>query len=172
MEPEWSDLKILLALSRAGSVAGAARSLGVDQSTVSRRLAALEESVGARLVLRGGREFAFTAEGRTMASAAERAEAAVVEASRSVREGKLEISGKVRVSSLPGLMPPLVRAIAAARETYPALTIELSLDRRAVDLAKGEADMGLRMFRPTEGHLVARKLTDVGWAVYASREYA
>jgi DNA-binding transcriptional LysR family regulator len=64
-DSDWNDLKVLLALSRGGSVAGAARALRVDQSTVSRRLAALEESIGCSLLVRGGREFSWTAEGHT-----------------------------------------------------------------------------------------------------------
>ena len=62
-EPEWSDFRVLVALARAGSVAGAARELHVDHSTVSRRLAALEAAVGTMLVIRGGREFNLTADG-------------------------------------------------------------------------------------------------------------
>ena len=68
--------EVLLALARAGSVAGAARELQVDNSTISRRLAALEEAVDAKLLIRGGREFTLTGEGRTMLQAAEAAEAA------------------------------------------------------------------------------------------------
>ena len=70
-EPEWGDFKVLLALGRAGSVAGAARILGVDGSTVSRRLAAAEKAAGAVLIVRGGRAFAFTKEGQTLLDAAE-----------------------------------------------------------------------------------------------------
>jgi DNA-binding transcriptional LysR family regulator len=172
MDPEWSDLKIILALSRAGSVAGAARALGVDQSTVSRRLTALEESVGARLIVRGGREFALTAEGRAMCGAAEAVEAAIGEASRAVRVAKLEVSGTDRVSCPPAFIPHLHAALAAVREKHPSLAAEVSGAYRTVDLAKGEADMALRAFRPSEPDLVARKLVDVGWAVYAASAYA
>ena len=70
-ELEWSDLKVILALSRGGSIAGAGRILNIDSSTVSRRLAAAEEALGGCLILRGGREFRFTAEGMTALHAAE-----------------------------------------------------------------------------------------------------
>ena len=63
MEPDWSDLKVMLAVARARSVVGAAKMMGVDQSTVSRRLTALEDAVGAGLVIRGGRELTLTQEG-------------------------------------------------------------------------------------------------------------
>src|SRR3954451_3460381 len=87
-DSDWNDLKVLLALSRGGSVAGAARVLHVDQSTISRRLAALEESLGCSLLIRGGREFSWTAEGRTMIAAAETAEAAVLAGTSHLRASR------------------------------------------------------------------------------------
>jgi len=90
---EWSDFKVLLALHRASSVAGAARLLQVDNSTVSRRLAALEEAVEAKLLIRGGREFTWTTAGRTLIEAGEAMEAAATAALRVVRTAKVELSG-------------------------------------------------------------------------------
>ena len=171
-EPEWSDFKIILALARGGSVAGAARVMAVDHSTVSRRLAALEDSMGARLIVRGGREFAWTAEGRTLLVAAEAMESAVASASRTVRAAKLEIEGAVRVSCSPAFVPVLMQMmLPKVREQHPLLTIELSGDYRAVELAKGEADIAVRMSRPGELDLVARQAFECGWCVYASKAY-
>ena len=171
-DPEWSDFKIILALARGGSVAGAARVMAVDHSTVSRRLAALEDSMGARLIVRGGREFAWTAEGRTLLVAAEAMESAVASASRTVRAAKLEIEGAVRVSCSPAFVPVLMQMmLPKVREQHPLLTIELSGDYRAVELAKGEADIAVRMSRPGELDLVARQAFECGWCVYASKAY-
>ena len=172
MEPDWSDLKVILALSRAGSVAAAARALGVDQSTVSRRLSALEESVGARLIVRGGREFALTTEGRALFAAAETVEAAIGDASRAIRVAKLEVSGTVRISCPPAFVSHVFSAFDAVRETYPELVGEISGAYGTVDLAKGEADVAVRGFRPSEPDLVSRKLVECAWAIYASRSYA
>lgn len=171
MSPEWSDLKVVLAVARARSVAGAARAMGVDQSTVSRRLAALEDSVGAALVVRGGREVTLTAEGRLLLEAAERVEAIVDEAALALRASKTEVSGTVRITCPPGALRHIITALKAAREKYPQLAYEASGDYRTLDLTKGEADLALRGFRPTEPDLVVRKLVDIGWAVYASRPY-
>ena len=171
-DPEWSDFKIILALARGGSVAGAARVMAVDHSTVSRRLAALEDSMGARLIVRGGREFAWTAEGRTLLAAAEAMESAVASASRTVRAAKLEIEGAVRVSCSPGFVPILMQMmLPKVRAQHPLLAIELSGEHRAVDLAKGEADIAVRMSRPAELDLVARQAFECGWCVYASKAY-
>jgi DNA-binding transcriptional LysR family regulator len=172
MEPEWGDFKVLLALAGAGSVAGAARELQVDHSTVSRRLAALEEAVGAKLVIRGGREFNLTAEGRCLLAAAESMQSAAAQATRSVRSAKAEVEGTVRVSLAPGFVPILIRLmLPALREAHPALNVELRGDYQRVDLAKGEADVAVRMARPSETDLVGRRAFDCGWCVYASRAY-
>ena len=172
MEPEWSDFKVLLALASAGSVAGAARELQVDNSTVSRRLTALEEAVGAKLIIRGWRDFNWTAEGRTLLVAAEAMDSAATRATRSVRTAKADVDGTVHVSVSPGFVPVLMRLmLPALRDKHPGLSVELSGDYQRVDLAKGEADVAVRMTRPSETDLVARRAFDVGWFVYSSRAY-
>lgn len=172
MEPEWGDFKVLLALASAGSVAGAARELAVDHSTISRRLAALEEAVGAKLIIRGGREFTWTAEGRTLLSAAEAMDTAASQATLAVRTAKSGIEGCVRVSVSPGFVPVLMRLLLPPlRAQYPTLNVELRGAYQRVDLAKGEADVAVRMARPAEPDLVARRAFDCGWFVYASDAY-
>jgi DNA-binding transcriptional LysR family regulator len=169
---EWSDLRVLLALARAGSVAGAARELQVDNSTISRRLAALEDAVGAKLLIRGGREFTLTGEGRTMLQAAEAAEAATEAALLALRASKLDLKGSVCVSVAPAFVPVLVRhMIPALREVHPQLAVELRGAFLRADLAKGEADIAVRMARPEESNLVARRAFDTGWCVYAAKSY-
>lgn len=171
MEPDWSDFKVLVALARGGSVAGAARELNIDHSTVSRRLAVLEDAVGARLIVRGGREFAWTAEGRAALAAAEAMEAAVSVATRTVRTAKLEAEGAVRVSCSPGFVPILMRMLPAVRAKHPLLDIEFSGNYNRVDLAKGEADIAIRMSLPSEPDLIARRVLECGWCAFASRDY-
>jgi DNA-binding transcriptional LysR family regulator len=172
MALDWSDLKVLLALARAGSVAGAARELQVDHSTISRRLAALEDAVGAKLLIRGGREFALTHEGRAMLEAAEATEAATLAALRTVRASKDEAKGHVSVSVAPAFVPLLMRGLLPAlRQSHPLLGVELRGSFLRADLARGEADIALRMARPAEPDLVARRATETGWCVYAARAY-
>ncbi len=171
MEPDWSDLKVILAIARARSVVGAARSMGVDQSTVSRRLAALEDAVGASLVVRGGRELVLTAEGRLMQSAAERVEAIVGEASTALRTAKDDVSGTVRLTCPPAFLLHVMQALRSAQEQYPGLQNEVHGDYRTVDLSRGESDIAVRAFRPSEPDLVARKLAECGWGVYAAATY-
>lgn len=171
MDPDWNDLKVLLAVAREGSIAGAARTLAVDHSTVSRRLAALEEVIGAKLLMRGGREFSWTAEGRAVLDAAETVESAILDATRNIRAARLEAEGAVRVSAPPGFVPALMPMLATARSKHPHLDIQFLGDFRHADLAKGEADIAIRMARPEESDLVRRRAFECGWCVYASSAY-
>lgn len=172
VKAEWSDFKVLLALSRASSVAGAARELQVDQSTISRRLAALEDALGAKLLIRGGREFSWTAEGRATLESAEAMEAAVAAAVRAVRKTKVEVDGSVRVSVAPAFVAMLIRGLLPKlRETHPDLGVAIEGAFARVDLTKGEADIAVRMNRPTEPDLVARRALDLSWFLYASENY-
>ncbi len=171
-EPEWGDFKVILALSQGGSVAGAARILGVDGSTISRRLAAMEDGVGAVLVLRGGREFSLTPEGKAAVLAAESMQIAVESATANIRGAKQDIEGIVKVSCVGSVFHMLYQILDDLRVEYPGLSVELHDADHIVNLAKGEADIAIRMIRPTEPNLVARTAFEFCWKVYASKSYA
>lgn len=170
-QAEWSDFRVLLALHRGNSVVGAARILGVNASTVSRRLAALEAALGATLIVRGGREFTFTAEGRAALAAAETMDAAVTAAGGSVRASRAQIEGVVRVSVAPSLhefLGPVPELVAAA---HPGLSVELRSGRAVDDLARGDADIAIRSNRRLPADLVVRHAFDLGLGLYASTRY-
>lgn len=171
MDPDWDDLKILLALARGGSVAGAARTLEVDHSTVSRRLAAIEEAFGAQLLVRGGREFAWTAAGKQALAAAESVEALILEATRSLRTARQNIAGIVKVATTPSLLAVLAPAVTCFQQRYPALEFEFLAGSERADLARGDADIAVRFARPTEPDLIGRHVCDVGMGLYASLAY-
>jgi len=170
-EAEWTDYKVLLALSEGGSVAGAARRLGIDASTVSRRLAAAEEALGAVLIIRGGRDFTFTAEGNTALEAARGMQALAVSAVSAIRAAKIGIEGLVRVSCVPGLAAPLLEFQAAVEKRYPQLRVEVSADFHRADLTTGDADIALRMAEPREPDLIASQCFEIGLSVYAAKSY-
>ena len=170
-EPEWGDFKIMLALGRGGSVAGAARILGVDGSTISRRLAAAEKALGAVLIVRGAREFAFTAEGKAALEAAETMDAAANSATAAVRAARTDLQGVVRISLSPSLFHFLQPFPQIVANKFPALLVELGSNRAAVDLAKGEADIAIRVSRPMDLDLIVRHTFEMGLAAYASKTY-
>lgn len=169
---EWSDFKVILALSRGGSVAAAGRILGVDSSTVSRRLAAAEDAFGAVLVLRGGREFLFTPEGNMALRTAEAMETSILSTTAAIKSAKQAIEGKVIITTV-GMYHYLLRPVCdRLHEKYPGLWFELDDSDHKVNLANGDADIGLRFAEPIEPDLIARKVFDLGWRVFASKEYA
>jgi DNA-binding transcriptional LysR family regulator len=170
-DPEWSDLKVILALGRSGSVAGAARILGVDGSTISRRLAAAEKSMGAVLIVRGGREFTFTKEGNAALAAAEAMEAAVSTATAAVRLARTDLQGVVKIACPPAAIYLLSTFQDSVSQKYPALTVELLSGRAPVDLTKGEADIAVRVVRPTDLDLVVAHNFDWGTCIYAADSY-
>src|SRR6056297_1844767 len=119
-EPNWSDFRVILALARGGSVTGAAQVLGVDASTVSRRLSIAEEIFGATLIIRGGSAFRFTSVGLAVLKAAEAMEAAVSTTTLNVRSMRQAAVGTVRiacVATAAHVLRPLVGEVA---EPIPA----------------------------------------------------
>jgi DNA-binding transcriptional LysR family regulator len=167
----WDDLRYLHALHRHGSVAAAARALKVDPSTIGRRIATLEGDLGAQLVVRQPDGMKLTEAGREAASAAEVIDARLVDLAGKVGGAAERPRGRVRVSTTDGFAQLLYGGLTALREDYPEITVDLVVSSAATDLTRGEADIAIRLFRETRGDLVARKVCEVGWSLYASESY-
>ena len=165
----WDDVRIFLAVHRQGTLAAAAGRLGLDTSTVSRRLAALEEALGARL-------FERTREGLSPARAAERVlaaaeamEAAHARLTREASEVEAAAEGVVRVSTAPGISSVFVAPLLAKlRKRHPRISIELDAAVRARDLTRHEADLALRTVRSQGADLVTTHLATARWVAAAS----
>lgn len=170
---DWNDLKYLLAMARQGSVLGAARELGVDGSTVQRRLAELERRIGRPLVRREATGYRLTAFGESMRAQAERVEQAVRDLERQIGAAHDDTAGVVRLTC----PEPIVARLTASglldvfQRRHPGLRIEFVLSDRYLDLARGDADVALRSGDTDDGELVGRKVADSYWAIYASRGY-
>jgi DNA-binding transcriptional LysR family regulator len=171
---DWNDLRFVLAVSRSGALTAAAKSLGIDHSTAFRRLNALETRLGVRLFERlPGGAYAPTPSGDRMAAAGERMEEEALGVGRDLTGRDFRLSGRLRVTSSETLAYRLLTArIAAFRTAHPGITVELAIDNRVLSLSRREADIALRPVRPKERELWGRKLADVAWAVYASRNRA
>ena len=169
----WDDLRHFLAFARAGSMQAAAKALGVNQSTVQRRIAELEERVGRRLVERHLGSYRLTELGEQLRPAAEGVEAAVAAFERHLAASDKGLTGTVRVTCGSSMAACLRRTplIDAFHARYPGLRVELVISERFLDLSKGEADIAIRLGEPRDEALVGRKIADASWAVYASRAY-
>jgi DNA-binding transcriptional LysR family regulator len=171
---DWNDLRFFLAIARTGSTLAASRALKVNQTTVARRISALERAVGMKLFDKKQTGYALTESGLELRSTAERVE---VEANGFVEQAAAmgrRVSGVIRVTTNEGLgNTVLVPALSAFRKSHPAVRVDLIVDERRLDLGRGEADVALRTgSRPTERGIVGRRLPPVAWAAYCSRDYA
>ena len=170
-EPNWSDFRVVLALRNEGSIAGAARKLGVDASTVSRRLAAAEEAFDTTLIVRGGGDFVFTSEGLAIADAAEKMDATVNTTRINVRSMREEPRGTVQVACVPTaahVLRPLVDEIAYKHD---GLHVDLMSSISGIDLSKGDADVAVRTIPPKDPGLVIAYTFTWGSCLYASKDY-
>lgn len=168
--PDWDGLRIFLALSRARTLAGAARKLGIDETTVGRRLARLEREMSTSLFERGRGAMVLTPAGEGVRAAAEQMESAALSAERRALGADREISGRVRVTApeiLGGYF--VLPALQAVHTRHPAIEIELISTIVRLDVTRREADVAIRTVRPTEPALVARKLARMAVAPYVRR---
>src|SRR5256886_11815578 len=156
----------------AGSLSAAARSLPSSLTSVSRQIAALEQHFGTRLLLRTTRQLALTDEGRILYERAKAIISEVKEIEAALSRGLHQPSGRIRVAS-PSLMGRLVIAplLAEFLRRYPALSIDLLLVDRAVDLVEEDIHLAIRIGRLRDSQLVARKLADLRMIVCASPAY-
>jgi DNA-binding transcriptional LysR family regulator len=169
---EWDDLRVFLAVHRTRSHAGAARTLRVAPTTIGRRIASLETAVGARLFARTPDGLVATAAARPLVARAEHVEAEVLEAERELSGADARPTGTVRITCGDGFAAlVLAPALPSFLERHPGLDVEIRADVRALDLTRGEADVALRLFRPREKSLVARRLGLERYALYAAPAY-
>jgi DNA-binding transcriptional LysR family regulator len=170
---DWDDLKHLLAVARHGSTLAAGRALGVDQSTVQRRLAELERRLGQALVQRQPSGYRLTEFGQALLPHAQRVEQAVTVFEQQVATAAATVAGVIRVTCPEPIVFRLTQSklLDRFRARHPALEVHFVMSDKTIDLAKGEADVALRSGDTDDGELVGRKIGDSIWAVYASRGY-
>jgi len=169
---DWNDFRLVLALSRFGSLHRAAGALKVNHSTAYRRLNALEARLGVRLFDRAASGYLATEAGERIAHAAERIEAEVHTIDREITGGDSRLSGALRLTASETLAYGLLTDLLATfRAQHPGIHIELAIDNRELDLSRREADIALRATRPTQGDLFGRKVAEIAWSIYGSAKY-
>lgn len=165
----WDDLRLFLAVARAGSLSGAARALGVNHSTVFRRIGAFETALGVRLFDRLPNGYSLTAAGEEMRESALRVEEEIATLGRKVTGQDLRLSGTVRITTVDMLALWLLpRHLAEFRSGYPGIEIELVVGNAAVSLSRREADVALRVGNQPPETLVGRRVGRLVFAIYRS----
>ncbi len=168
----WDDARIFLAVARAGQILGAARRLELNHATVSRRVAALEAAIGAKLFRRLTTGSELTPAGARFLAVAERMEADMIAARAEISGEAEEVSGTVRIGAPDGFgVAWLAPRLGTLTAMHPALRIQLVPVPRSFSLSRREADIAITTERPAEGRLVAQKLVDYSLGLFASRAY-
>ncbi|WP_432767958.1 MAG: LysR family transcriptional regulator [Sphingopyxis sp.] len=171
---DWNDLKAFLAVAESGSTLSAAQALRVSQTTVARRIAALEEATGLNLFERRQAGYALTPVGEAMVGHALTVRDAADRFGEAAGARSRDAGGTVSLTAMEifavTVLPPILRDLRAA---HPDIHIRLDTADEARDLAAGAADIAIRSSKqPSGAGLVGRRIADNPWSVYCSRDYA
>jgi DNA-binding transcriptional LysR family regulator len=171
---DWGDLKFFLGVARAGSTLAAARELGVNQTTVARRIAALEVALDARLFDRNQEGYRLSEAGSAIVAHAERVAAEAESLERLVAQRRRQLSGVIRVTTAELIANLLLTPwLADFIEVYPDIRVEVVGTDAHLNIARGDADVAIRAgVMPTGAGIVVRKLADAPWGLYCSKSYA
>ena len=169
---DWSLIRSFLAALDHGSLLGAARVLKTSQPTLGRHIAELESQLGVVLFERTGRGLVPTATALQLAESARGMEAGALQLARTLTGAQAQTLGTVRITASQPvavqLLPPL---LARMRLALPDIQVELVASNQVSNLLRREADIAVRMVRPDQGTLVAKKIGNVGVGAYAHRSY-
>lgn len=170
MHYDWDDLRLFLAATRAGTLAGAAGRLGVDAATVGRRLARLETALRSTLFVRSPAGIQLTAAGSRLMAAAMEAEAAMEAVSRAAEPNI--VGGTVRISAAEGFGAAILApALPALHAGYPGLRIELAAQSSFLSPSKREVDIAVTLAQPKSARVAHEPLTDYQLGLYACPAY-
>lgn len=169
---DWDDLRVFLAVARDESLSRAGTRLGLNASTVGRRIGRLEAGLGRALFAKTPQGYALTAEGRRLVPAAEAAERAAAEAAETVAGAGARLSGQLRIGAPDGcanyILPQVATRMAA---DHPELEIQIVALPRVFNLTRREADMAIAVSPPDTGRAVVQKISDYHLSLAASRDY-
>lgn len=171
---DWDDLRYFLAVARGGSTLAAGRSLHTSQTTVARRIAALERALGVTLFEKRQAGYAPTPAGEELLAKAEQVEASASAFAEAAAAHARDLSGTVKITMEEifaiTLVAPLLTEL---RQAHPEIHLELDTSRDLLDLGAGEADIALRSTsKPQRAGIVGRRLIRDDWTLYCSRDYA
>ncbi|MGI9284934.1 MAG: LysR family transcriptional regulator [Pseudomonadales bacterium] len=169
---DWSDIRLFLAILDHGSLVAASEHLGLTQPTVGRRLSALEKRLDTPLFVRSGRRMQLTDSGAAILDSARRMEREMLAIERTVEVQSKGLCGEVTISATEGTGTEwLTPVLFEFHQRYPDIIVKVLIESRAVDLVHREADIALRLGRPTQPDLIARRLVTIEFGLYATQVY-
>jgi len=169
---DWDDLRYFLSVARTGRLTAAARRMGTDHATVSRRITALEGRLGAELFQRSPRGYSLTDAGERLLIKAETIESSAASIENEIAGEKFSLGGVVRIGAPDGFGSLfLAPRIGELTHRNPQLELQIVAMPRVFSLTKREADIAIGLERPDKGRLYSRKLTDYTLHVYGARRY-
>lgn len=173
LQGPWDDVRYFLAVAEAGSLQGAAHDLGVNHSTVFRRITGFEKSTGTRLFERLPDGYHLTLAGEELLAHARRAGEEIDLLSLKVLGKDYRPSGKIRLTAPDNIayefLPPY---LVSFLEDYPDIDLEIVVGAESLDLTRREADVAIRATTEPPPHLIGRRVADLGWSFFAGRAYA
>jgi len=169
---DWDDLKYFLSIAEEGSLSAASRKLLVSQPTLSRKLTALEEKIGNELFSRTKSGLEITLLGEQLLVHAHHMRDDVYAAERLITGHDTSLQGSVIISCIETIGAEwLIKKIKPFHDQYPGITVDIKVDYSTSDLLRREADVALRMFRPVQSDLIAKRTVTMNYGFYASKEY-
>lgn len=168
MSFNWNDLKFLIELHREGHIAKVAENFGIDPTTVSRRIKAMENSLGVKLLQRIDGQYYATDALKQALPQAELAEQQLKLFEDKLMAGDKQLSGTIRITSVHTFVNHyLLAKLPNFYQQYPEISIELIADSRQLDLNRHEADIAIRMGRPEQSSIVTRRIAILYYSIYA-----
>jgi molybdate transport repressor ModE-like protein len=169
---DWDDLRLFLAVARSGSISGAARQLGVQHSTVSRRMRQLEEKLGARLIERKTGGYELTAAGEQVKQTADRVEREVLAVDGALSDQDTQLAGTLRVTAINNMASTvLMPMFARFNEQHPQVELQVMVSNSDASLAQREADVAIRLTNAPTDTLIGKRVVSVASAIYGSPDY-
>lgn len=165
----WDDFRLIQAIAETRSLGGAAEKLGLNHSTVFRRLGALEDQLALKLFERARVGYAPTGPGAEMVALARRMADDIIEFERKIAGGDVKPAGEVRVATNDSMVAYLLAPVVAGfREVYPDICLDMLVGNQALNLARRDADIALRATDTPTDTLVGRRVASIAWAIYAA----
>jgi len=168
----WDDFRLFLAVAREGSISGAARNLGVQHSTVSRRMRALEKKLGVRLIERKKSGYELTAAGESLKQAASNMENEVLAVDSNLGGKDARLTGELRISAINNMASSILMPMFASfNRHYPDVHLHLIVSNKYASLVEREADIAIRLTNTPTDTLIGNRAVTVASTIYASRVY-